>query len=94
LLSESCHDVQHRQLKAAESVFLHRFYIVEQINEKQEGKSRGTQSPARRNTHAATPAPRDTVAATLSTAREALNAGNTDTAEAAIDSLNLVLLTR
>jgi hypothetical protein len=35
-LAESCYGIQHRQLKAAESVFLHRFYVVEQMDEKQE----------------------------------------------------------
>jgi hypothetical protein len=49
--------------------------------------------PACRKANAATPAPPDTVAATLSRAREALNAGDTDTAEAAIDSLSLDRLT-
>jgi hypothetical protein len=57
------------------------------------GPCRPAQSPACQNTPAATPALRGTVAATLAKAKEALDAGDTDTAEAAIDRLNLDGLT-
>jgi hypothetical protein len=49
--------------------------------------------PACQKSNAATPASRGRVAATLSKARETLNAGDADSAEAAIDGLNLDRLT-